>query len=54
MSVCITYVLHMLQRLILANLDHVKTMEFARSADLGLLASVKGISMEQYARVSIV
>ena len=33
------YVLHMLQRLILANPDHVKTMECARSADLGLLAS---------------
>ena len=45
----------MLQRLILANLIHVRTMEFAREIIKGgLFASVAEISMEKHASVSIV
>ena len=49
MSVCVRY---MLQRLILANLNRVRTMEFARLAEKDLLATAGGVSMERDARVS--
>ena len=42
----------MLQRLILANLDLVRTMDIARLAETDSLATVRGVSMERDARVS--
>ena len=46
------HVTYMLQLLILANLNRVRTMEFARLAETDSLATVGGVSVERDARVS--